>query len=257
MIIKRDNSLSKIDLRDWIWTPFFNDLVDKLSVFEIEPYPVSHDFLSKESITGSRRNPVHVTTLTWAAKFEKIKQVRLACIKGGESLSVFNLLIHPLNDYDLPFFGADFVTLPNGHLLALDLQPALKLDNIHTENVWPRLIPLHDHWQSLLPSGGEIPKEAEPYFSPGFLWSRLPLSKESDNIISEILRPAFGEYLSLYIELLHIAKPLKKERALKILEGQKAYINYRSTKDPARAMLCRFYGKEWTEDYIHKVLFNI
>ena len=73
---------------------------------------------------------------------------------------------------------------------------------IHTEFVWTRLMPFYEYWQSLLPFGGPIPKEAEPFFSPGFLWTRLPLGNESDRLISKVIRPAFGEYLSLYIDLI-------------------------------------------------------
>jgi len=30
-------------------------------------------------------------------------------------------------------------------------------------------------------------------------------------------------------------------------EGQLRYLDYRAEKDPARGMLTRFYGEEWTE----------
>jgi len=173
------------------------------------------------------------------------------------------VLLHQSLHYDFSSFHVvnNFIRFPlpdkNGHLLALDLQPALKFDLIHTENVWPQLRPIQKYWQSFFPSGGEIPKEAKSFFSPGFLWTRLPLSKESDMMISDFLKPAFAEYLALYIDLIKNSESVSKERALKILEGQKNYINYRSTKDPARAMLTRLYGNDWTETYINEVLFNV
>ena len=34
-------------------------------------------------------------------------------------------------------------------------------------------------------------------------------------------------------------------------------MNYRAKKDPARGMLESFYGKDWTEEYINKVLFDL
>jgi phycoerythrobilin:ferredoxin oxidoreductase len=36
---------------------------------------------------------------------------------------VLNFVIFPQLNYDLPFFGADLVTLPGGRLIALDMQP--------------------------------------------------------------------------------------------------------------------------------------
>ncbi len=257
MTFIRNDSMDSLALDNWRWCYFLDELINQISIFKLDSIKIPNTFLYKKSVTGSSRNPMVVTTSTWACKFDKISQIRAACIQGGRSLSVFNLLIHPSNYYELPFFGADFVTLPNGHLLALDLQPALKCDPKHTEYVWSRLLPIHEYWQSFFPFGGDIPKEAAPFFSPGFLWTRLPLSNDSDSLISDFLRPAFAKYLSLYIDLIQRSESLPIERSLKILEGQKAYLNYRSTKDPARGMLSRFYGNDWTEDYIKKVLFNI
>jgi phycoerythrobilin:ferredoxin oxidoreductase len=34
-------------------------------------------------------------------------------------------------------------------------------------------------------------------------------------------------------------------------------VAYRAEKDPARGMLTRFHGAEWTEAYIHGVLFDL
>ena len=35
------------------------------------------------------------------------------------------------------------------------------------------------------------------------------------------------------------------------------YLRYRAEKDPARGMFKRFYGEEWTEEYIHGFLFDL
>ncbi len=67
---------------------------------------------------------------------------------------MLNFVINPSSRFDLPFFGADLVTLPNGHLLALDLQPVDKTDPDHTEPVWQRLMPLFERWRTELPDGG-------------------------------------------------------------------------------------------------------
>ena len=42
-------------------------------------------------------------------------------MSAGSAASVLNFVINPNSTYDLPFFGGDLVTLPSGHLLALDL----------------------------------------------------------------------------------------------------------------------------------------
>ena len=132
----RNNSLEPISISNWRWAYFLDETIKAFSILQPRPYPIDNDFLFKESFFGSSSNPKKVILETWALKTKKIRQARCACLQAGEITSVMNLVISPLNNYDLPFFGADFVTLPNGHLIALDLQPALKDDINHTRYVW-------------------------------------------------------------------------------------------------------------------------
>ena len=257
MIKKRVNSLEPIVIEGWRWAPFLNKTINALSLLQPHSSDLAPDFLDKEGIFGSKSKSQKVLTKTWACRTQKLRNVRAACVEAFGTASVLNLLINPFNNYELPFFGADFVTLPSGHLLALDLQPVLNKDKRHTDDVWERLLPLHARWQSLLPWGGAIPTKAEPYFSPGFLWTRLPLGDESDQLISEVIGPAFSEYLSLYLDLVQNAREVSLARSSQLLEGQKSYMRFRAEKDPARGMLTRFFGREWTEGYIHDVLFDL
>ena len=193
MQTNRHNSLDPISISNWRWSYFLDQTINAFSIFQPRPFPIKNHFLFRESFFGSSSNPKKVFLETWGLKTEKIRQARCACLQAGEITSVMNLVITPLNTYDLPFFGADFVTLPNGHLIALDLQPALKDDIKHTQHVWDKLEPMHSKWQYKLPSGGDIPSEARRYFSPGFLWSRIPLGEEGDKLISQVIKPAFDD----------------------------------------------------------------
>ena len=253
----RNNSLETISICNWRWAYFLDETIKGFSIFESRPYPIDNDFLFRESFFGSSSNPKQVVLETWGLKTEKIRQARCACLQAGEITSVMNLVISPLNNYDLPFFGADFVTLPNGHLIALDLQPALKDDIIHTQHVWDQLKSIHSNWQSKLPSGGEIPSNARQYFSPGFLWSRIPLGDDGDKLIRNIIQPAFDDYLNLFLDLVSHAKMISQARSLELLNGQKKYMRYRAEKDPARGMLRGFFGELWTESYINNILFDL
>ena len=253
----RHNSLTPVQMEGWRWQPFLDDAIQALERFHPDPYPIPDQFLLKQGSTGSKAKPVPVTTATWACRTPKLRQVRSACVEAGAAASVLNFVINPSCHYDLPFFGADLVTLPNGHLLALDLQPVDKSDAQHTEPVWEQLLPRFERWRQQLPDGGPIPEEAQPYFSPAFLWTRLPLGEEGDALIDSVIRPAFQDYLDLYIRLVEAANPVDDTRAELLLAGQKRYTAYRSEKDPARGMLTRFYGSEWTEAYIHDVLFDL
>ena len=257
MLSNRNNSLDPITITNWRWAYFLDQTIKKFSIFKPYPYPIKNDFLFKESLYGSSSNPKKVILETWGLKTEKIRQARCACLQAGDITSIMNLVISPLNNYDLPFFGADFVTLPNGHLIALDLQPALKDDMVHTQYFMEKLKSIHAFWQTRLPLGGTIPLEARQYFSPGFLWSRIPLGAEGDQLISQIIKPAFDDYLNLFLDLVMDAKKISLERSSIILNGQKKYMRYRAENDPARGMLRGFFGNIWTENYINNILFKL
>ncbi|MBW4518070.1 MAG: hypothetical protein KME11_22975 [Timaviella obliquedivisa GSE-PSE-MK23-08B] len=42
-----------------------------------------------------------------------------------------------------------------------------------------------------------------------------------------------------------------------IENSQLSYLHYRAEKDPARGMVNRFYGSEWTEEHIHRLSFDL
>jgi len=255
--LSRCSSLDPVVLERWRWAPFLDHAVAALQPLRPVAYPIETPFLRRDGVTGSKAQPIAVSTATWACSTEKLRQVRAACVEAGASASVLNFVINPSSRFDLPFFGADLVTLPGGHLIALDLQPALKTDERHTTAVWSRLLPIWEHWQQRLPEGGPIPAEAEPYFSPGFLWTRLPLGEAGDELIGSAVFPAFVAYLDLYLQLVAEATPVEEPRRQELLAGQHRYTAYRAEKDPARGMLTRFHGAEWTEAYIHGVLFDL
>ena len=253
----RTSSLDPICNLNWDWQYFLDSTISSLSSLSIQPYPTSPSYLDKTSSLNQGNQKEKINISTWACKTDKLRQVRVACLSGSSSFSVFNLVFSPSVLYDVPFFGADFVRLPSGYLLALDLQPVLKNDSEHTHLVWERMMPLYQKWQSQLPYGGAIPEAATQFFSPAFLWARLPNKEESKEIIINKLRPAFNDYLGLYMELLADAIPVNSERSSLLREGQIKYLSYRAKKDPARGMLSRFYGKDWTESYIHNMLFDL
>ncbi len=252
----RVSSLDPISLSGWRWTPFLDKAIQLLNAQNPEPCLIAPQFLHNESNFVLRGESRSVVTQTWACKTSKLRNVRSACLEAGPSASVLNFVASPFHTYEIPFFGADFVTLPSGHLLALDFQPALPNDELHIRLIAEYLTPLHNKWQSLLPDGGPIPEKAKSFFSPGFLWTRIPLGEEGDRLISEVIWPAFCNYFQTYLEIVEQASLVDDVRALMLLDGQKQYKSYRAINDPARAMLTRFYGAEWTETYIHDVLFD-
>ena len=52
-----------------------------------------------------------------------------------------------------------------------------------------------------LPDGGPIPAEAQRFFSPCFLWTRLPLSDEGNAAVRGPVFGAFEDYLRGYLAM--------------------------------------------------------
>lgn len=220
---------------------------------ELEPYPIPEGFERKEAVTGRGKNEINVLTTSHAFQTKKLRQIRAAHVQGAAAFQVLNFVIFPDLNYDLPFFGADLVTLPGGPLIAIDMQPLFH-DADYRQKYSDPVMPIFESYQRDLPWGGDFPEEAKAYFSPAFLWTR-PTDPAA---IATHVFGAFKDYLDAYLDLVAAAEPISdRQKLADIKQAQMNYVNYRSEKDPARGMLTRFYGSEWTEEYIHGFLFDL
>jgi phycoerythrobilin:ferredoxin oxidoreductase len=225
-------------------------LKDRLS---LSLYPIPDGFERKEAISGKGKRQEAVITTSYGFQSSKLRQIRAAHVQGGDSLQVLNFVIFPHLNYDLPFFGADLVTLPGGHLIALDMQPLFH-NSTYQEKYSDPILPIFKSYQELLPWGGDFPDEAKTFFSPAFLWTRPQETKIVETTVFE----AFKDYLEAYLEMVAMAEPVTNSQELAaIKEAQLNYIGYRAAKDPARGMFTRLYGETWTEEYIHGFLFDL
>ncbi|MEL6469317.1 MAG: phycoerythrobilin:ferredoxin oxidoreductase [Cyanobacteria bacterium J06623_4] len=237
-----------------IYEPFLESAIVLLKQqLALKPYPIPDGFECKSAVTGKGKREATVTTTSYGACAPKLRQIRAAHVQGGEALQVLNFVIFPELEYDLPFFGADLVTLPGGHLIALDMQPLFQ-DAVYQAKYSAPIMEMFHRYQQHLPWGGDFPEEAQAFFSPAFLWTRPSDTADVKTHVFE----AFQDYLNAYIEFVRAAEPVTDPaRLAAIKQAQLSYARYRAEKDPARGMLTRFYGPEWTEAYIHGFLFDL
>ena len=216
--------------------------------------PFQRGSSQKSAIVGKGKHQDEVLTTSYGYQSAKLRQIRAAHVQGGKSLQVLNFVIFPRLNYDLPFFGADLVTLPGGHLIALDMQPLFRDDPMYQVKYTQPILPIFEAYQEHLPWGGDFPEEARPFFSPAFLWTR---PKQNEAVETHVFS-AFKDYLQAYLRFVDQAEPVTEPQALgEIEQAQLRYLRYRAEKDPARGMFQRFYGSEWTEEYIHGFLFDL
>ncbi|MDA0265469.1 MAG: phycoerythrobilin:ferredoxin oxidoreductase [Cyanobacteria bacterium] len=238
-----------------LYQPFLDYAIDQLQQsLELQPYPIPNGFESKEAITGKGKRQETILTQSYACQTPKLRQVRAAHVQGGKALQVLNFVIFPRLNYDLPFFGADLVTLPGGHLIAIDMQPLFRDSPDYQARYSEPVIPVFEQFKTHLPWGGDFPEEATAFFSPAFLWTRPQETRDVETHVFD----AFKAYLHAYLTFVEQAEPITDSDTLREIEAaQLRYIRYRAEKDPARGMFTRFYGSEWTEEYIHGFLFDL
>ena len=238
-----------------LYQPFLDFAIAKLSDrLDLSSYPIPTGFDRKEETTGKGKRLTQVITTSVAFKSPKLRQIRAAHVQGGKALQVLNFVIFPQPNYDLPFFGADLVTLPGGHLIAIDMQPLFRDDPAYQDKYTQPILPIFRTHQEHLTWGGDFPEGAKPFFSPAFLWTR---PTETETVKTRVYS-AFCDYLTAYIDFVVAARAIEDNQKLDdILQAQLNYVNYRAEKDPARGMFTRLYGEEWTEEYINGFLFDL
>jgi phycoerythrobilin:ferredoxin oxidoreductase len=238
-----------------LYQPFLDYAIALLQEsLDLQSYPIPEGFESKRAITGKGKRQEEVLTTSYASQSPKLRQIRAAHVQGGGSLQVLNFVIFPRLTYDLPFFGADLVTLPGGHLIAIDMQPLFRDDLAYQAKYTQPILPIFEKFQAHLPWGGDFPEEAKAFFSPAFLWTR----PQQTEVVETHVFEAFKAYLQAYLGFVEQAEPITDTQVLGDIEqAQRRYLRYRAEKDPARGMFTRFYGPEWTEDYIHGFLFDL
>ena len=242
--------------KEWRWNKFIKYLIQSLSKYHCHEKKIPPEYSHKESIYGSKKTKEIVNLFTWGATHkERIQFARAVCI-NSPNYSVLNFLIIPSYIYNVPFFGVDFVSLPNSHLLVLDFQPSLDVRNQFSSELLDKLIKLKKDCHLSLPIAEPMSSNVARFFSPGLVWSKLAKEESSDLLISNQLYYSFREYLELYLKTLFESQEVAENKQIELINGQNNYLKYRRNKDPARPMLSSLFGKQFTESLIQEILFT-
>ena len=241
--------------KEWRWAKYLKCLLSKSKEFELTEKVISPKFSYLESLYGSEKNKKIVNIYNWAAVSNRIMLARALCI-NSPNYAVLNFLIIPESTYNMPFLGLDFVSLPGYHLIVLDFQPSIKLEKQFKKEWLDKLLNIKNKFYQQFPLKQEMSAEFSSFFSPALIWMKLPKETNSDHLISNQLFDVFQQYLNLYFDILYTESKVKKDLKTEIIKGQKFYLEFRKDKDPARPMLKKLFGSDFTEALLTNILFK-
>jgi len=241
---------------EWRWSKFQKYIIYKLNQYDFHQHKIPSEYSYRESTYGSRKNNKNAILCNWAGKNHRINFCRSVCI-DSPSYCVLNFLIIPKSQYNIPFLGIDFVSLPNYHLIVLDFQPSLHINKQFDKDLLQELLTIKDAFHQKVPMAEKMSEQIAKFFSPGVIWAKLPKEEKSENLINNNLYTTFQKYLDLYLNILFGAEEVDLEVQKELINGQIHYLEYRKSKDPARPMLKVLFGETFTEALINDLLFKI
>ena len=240
---------------EWRWAKYLKYVLSKSKEYKLTKKVLSPKFSYLESSYGSKKNKKIVHLYNCAAISERIMLSRALCI-NSPNYAVLNFLVIPNTNYNMPFLGLDFVSLPGYHLLVLDFQPSIQLEKQFKKEWLDKLLQIKNNFYKEFPVQQEMSKEFARFFSPGLIWMKLPKQKDSDFLIANKLFDVFKEYLNLYFDVLYKMKKVNKDLKSEIIKGQNFYLEFRKDKDPAKPMLNSLFGSDFTENLLSDILFK-
>ncbi|ELS01884.1 15,16-dihydrobiliverdin:ferredoxin oxidoreductase [Xenococcus sp. PCC 7305] len=200
----------------------------------------------------SDRGKSKATIQSWCYQSAELRKIRYTYIDAGEMSQVFNCVMYPSHNYDLPLLGIDFLSFGKKKILVvLDFQPLFR-DPAYQEKYIEPMREIRDKYNDLAQNLEMKFYDANQYFSKYLLFAKT----DAETVVNRLF-PAYQEYVQLYWQMLASAEPLKTEREIKrIIEAQKHYDQYSAERDPAHGLFSSYFGEEWSNRFLYEFLFE-
>ncbi|MBE9029728.1 15,16-dihydrobiliverdin:ferredoxin oxidoreductase [filamentous cyanobacterium LEGE 11480] len=232
-----------------MYKPFLEHLRSELfERFELEARPIPAGL---EQCTSDRgRSPA--TIESWCYQCPELRKIRYTYMDAGDAMQVFNSVVYPSHQYDLPFLGIDFLSFGKvKNLVVLDFQPLFQDEAYQAKYIQP-LQSLHEKYDDLVQGLEMKSYDANQYFSKYLLFAKV----EPDVVPTRVFE-AFKDYLNLYWEMMAAATPLTNpEDIQRVIAAQKEYDQYSADRDPAHGLFSSHFGNEWANRFLFEFLFE-
>lgn len=200
----------------------------------------------------SDRGRCPATIQSWCYECRELRKIRYTYIDAGETAQIFNSVIYPSYQYDLPLLGIDFLAFGQKKILVvLDFQPLFR-DRDYIEKYIEPMRSIRDKYNDLAQDLEMKFYDANQYFSKYLLFAKT----DSETVVNRLF-PAYEEYINLYFQLLEKATPSSDpEDMQRIVKAQKDYDQYSADRDPASGLFSSYFGHEWSERFLYEFLFE-
>ena len=232
-----------------MFAPFKKYLEEELfNRFELQERPIPQGLESNISERGKNR----ATIQSWCYQCPELRKIRYTYIDAGETAQVFNSVIYPSHNYDIPFLGIDFLSFGKKKILVvLDFQPLFR-DQDYQEKYIEPVKAIHDKYSELAQNLEMKFYDANQYFSKYLLFAKT----DADTVVNKLF-PAYQEYIQLYWNTGANATPLRDPEAIqRIAKAQQDYDQYSAERDPAHGLFSSYFGSEWADKFLYEFLFE-
>ena len=202
------------------------------------------------NISERGRHPA--TIQSWCFECEALRKARYTYIDAGKSAQIFNSVIYPAHQYDLPLLGIDFLSFGAvKNLIVMDFQPLFQ-DEAYRQKYIAPLKALHDKYPDLAQNLEMKFYDANQYFSQYLLFAKTDPATVKTRVLE-----AFKDYLQLYWQMFDAAIPNPDSAAVaRIAQAQRDYDQYSAERDPASGLFSSYFGHEWSERFLYDFLFE-
>ncbi|GFE69459.1 15,16-dihydrobiliverdin:ferredoxin oxidoreductase [Chroococcus sp. FPU101] len=216
--------------------------------FDLQSSPIPPGLEYQVSERG--RNPA--TIKSWCYQCPELRKIRYTYIDAGEMSQIFNSVIYPSHQYDIPLLGIDFLAFGQKKILVvLDFQPLFR-DEAYLEKYIEPMRVIRDKYNELAQNLEMKFYDANQYFSKNILFAKT----DAETVVTRLF-PAYQEYIRLYWETLANATPYTDpEDIQRIVKAQKDYDQYSADRDPASGLFSSYFGHEWSEKFLYEFLFE-
>ncbi len=200
----------------------------------------------------SDRGKNKATIQSWCYQCPQLRKIRHTYIDAGESAQIFNSVIYPAHNYDIPLLGIDFLSFGKvKNLVVLDFLPLFNNKNYQDKYVEP-MAKIRNKYQDLAQNIPMKFYDADRYFSKYILFAKT----DRETIIKRLF-PAYKEYIELYWQMLDKAEVLTEPAEIeRVIKAQKDYDCYSAERDPAHGLFSSYFGNEWANRFLHEFLFE-